>query len=140
MSSATAQAAAEGLPKFEAAEVASSIFNAVRLAKLSMKDLLELSRTLDAACELVSLSHVSHPERLNPACSMLEDLGGILVCALHDIREAAQARRPEGHHDTIWQALIALRHAALVSDDLADIAALSAQAAAAEREFLTTRR
>lgn len=140
MSSATAPAAGTGLPKFDAAEVASLIFHADKLARLSMKELHELSRTFDAACELIALSHVSHPERLTLACSMLEGLNGILVCALHDIREAAQVRQPEGHHETIWRALLSLRHAALVSDDLADIAALSAQASAAEREFLTTRR
>ncbi|WP_377840150.1 hypothetical protein [Bosea sp. UC22_33] len=121
MSSATAQANAEGLPEIDLSE---HLLTKGDLALRSHSELFEIAAILRAAADLMAYSRYS---------GLLGEITGTLVSLARDARDAAETRHPANRTEANWRGWLIVSHAAYLSESLSDIAVLAAEASAAER-------
>ncbi|CAH1656927.1 conserved hypothetical protein [Hyphomicrobiales bacterium] len=120
MPSATALAAAEGLP----IDISHHLLTMDDLASLSHADLFQVAAILRAAADMMAYSRHA---------GLLEDISGVLVSLASDARAVAEARKPTNCTEADWRGWLIAAHAAFASEPLSDIAAKAALAAAVER-------
>ncbi|KRE15688.1 hypothetical protein ASE63_15650 [Bosea sp. Root381] len=127
MPSPTAPAAAPGLP---ATDFAASIFPRAKLETMSMRDLYNIFQLIGSLQGAVTQSlFISGHGGQTAAGEMLEELSGVLVCAMSDVSEMVQAREPIDAAEANWRGWLLLSNAAFFSEDLTEIALTAANAA-----------
>lgn len=101
MPSPTAPAAASGLP---AIDFAASIFPRAKLDTMGMRDLFNLFQLISSLQGAVTQSlFISGHGRQTAAGEMLEELSGVLVCAMSDVSQTAQNRQPIDAEEANWR-------------------------------------
>ena len=123
MPSATALAAAPGLPE---TDLAAQLLIKEDLAKHSNAELYQIASLLRGAADMLAY---------NAFAGLLEDISGMVASAACIVAEVAEASKPADINEANWRGWIIAGHAAFVSDTLADIAAAAAQAAVVERDL-----
>lgn len=128
MSSATAQAAAEGLPMLT--DLAPYLLTKDDFARLSQCELYEVAAILRAASDMLAYSRHA---------GLLDEISGTLVSLARDARDVAEAHKPVDQAEANWRGWHITAHAAHASEPLSHIAVYATQAASTERYAPVTR-